>query len=1685
MPPSQHHQQSSQSLNVIALISGGKDSLYNLLHCIRNGHKVVALANLHPPLSTQISTSLNSDPKSASTSENDTSHPSNEKGETDKETEETAPDDIDSFMYQTIGWNIIPLYESALGIPLYRGEIQGGAVDAGRVYRDTDSASTSTFTSSRKEESESEEDETESLIPLLKRVMQAHPEANALCAGAILSTYQRTRIEDVAGRLGLVSLAWLWNYPFLPRPSGLSEYVSTTAEDPEAGLLSDMSAAHCSSVIIKVASGALDTSFLWGDVSSSDGSIRKKIVKGMKRFVSFDGGEDIRGAVVGEGGEYETLAVDGPGFLWKGRIVVEEGTREVVVGEGGVGYLRLKGAKVEVKSEEDRGDGVETGDVMRPAVLDAEFEGLLEGIESWGKETEEERKEVVRGGWIAPEPVQSVNGGLWTVSNITAPEAGSGAGEQMAAIAKKIGSILDTSVQDGVKPRTTADIVFTTVLLRSMADFPLMNSIYVSLFKKPNPPARATLACGDALPDGVNVMISMVVDLGQRAQRNGLHVQSRSYWAPANIGPYSQAMSVPLQGTERVVYIAGQIPLEPASMELVETGSIEPSWIETYSLRSILSLQHMWRIGTAMEVNWWLGVVAFFTGSDHLKTRAYLAWKLWQKMHDPDAQESEEDEESTLDAWDLKYGRRGHEQIKTITRHKLPDFDLVDSPGGVPGFLAVQVHELPKNSDIEWQGLGYQCHGVSLINTAAGAVDATTNENQQYSCIEIDKTADLKAQIQRVFEVYAAQPGTSHCIIYSSHPLPQDCCQAQIVPCKSVWGAEGRELAAGWPFHPHTTHFLTPDHDVLRAINTSLILYIHGAMASSTSQEDEGPSPNMIPPDSDLAASQDLRSLSRSPLPSRRNGSVHTRTRTSSDSGTEADDESTSLLKGLPVPPTRSRKGARPTWNGGGDHDLWLPGLQRWPSLARSTSRSSRRSSVGDNEAEILELKDKFKAKRRVEIIRRGFEAALLLSVGGVALGQESVRSLVWAWKKELFTYSVTVLGVYVVYPLNRHGRLRLSRFLSFEIPPTFDPAPLLYPVLIPVYVSLTLSNHSPSLILPNILLALASIPPSAIPMHDLIHGQRVLHWLLTLTPVIVSEQLTWGIIRPKPLSLRGLDSELLTLVFPLHQALIPTLDFLLSTSILPAELQLLTTALIDLFLFGISPQAEILKALLWLGSLCIFISCRQVLHWEVALARIPTWKFRRSPSASNSPMNILNLLDHRICQKLSRAGSSEDPTSDSDSPDGLTPTSRRIPHEFRERSPPESPVEAPTAEDSTRRQTSTIFEDDVLRSERVKTTPRGRRKRLMAPDVAPFLSLTVPQVQVRKWFYAGYVYLAVVGIIFGPVRKYVSERALEGAEPFGWALGYLLGNVSWFRFWVITSSLEYWIPIPPRVDPSLSTVFCHLGRAEHLRQGDFGEASTRLLIAAYCLVVLVIGIAIVIRLGTFAEVDTRRKVFHGTMVLMFLPTIYIDPAFCALAMALVLAVFLLLDLFRASQLPPIARPLTYFLEPYVDGRDYRGPVIVSHIFLLIGCAVPLWLSLADIPRTGDSPWKGWDVQTRDVSMVSGIICVGLGDAAASLVGRRFGRRKWFWGGGKSIEGSIAFAVAVTTGLLIAQGWLVLGQWPVSGQDGPKHFSWPVAVTKAVLAAGGASATEAVLTGCNDNVVVPIVLWLLVRGLGV
>ena len=681
----------------------------------------------------------------------------------------------------------------------------------------------------------------------------------------------------------------------------------------------------------------------------------------------------------------------------------------------------------------------------------------------------------------------------------------------------------------------------------------------------------------------------------------------------------------------------------------------------------------------------------------------------------------------------------------------------------------------------------------------------------------------------------------------------------------------------------------------------------------------------------------------------------------------------------------------------------------------------------------------------------------------------------------------------------------------SFPFTADFDPAPLIYPILFPILVVMSLGTECRHLILPNIILSLCSLPFRVVPFYDTLHGLSVTQWVITVIPLFISELPLPNEDYIRPLFLSDLNREILMSLFPLHQALVSILQFLTTTSLLSSEVQLLATGLINLLLFAKSPQGQILKALLWVGGTLVFFSCRHVCHWEVALARVPSWKFRRSRSVAGQSAALLKSLDRKLCQRLS-PDAMEQALSDSDyvpEEPFLARTQRAKAATWNDRSGALDPSENVGLDHSTAPEEGNnrtrgpppngqAIGDVPIRPNRVnsappKTTSRGRRKRTIGPELRSFMSLTVSQAKVRKWAYAIYVYAAIILIIMGPVRGYVGEFALAGNEPFGWAVGYLFGNVQWLRFWIVKNNLDHWARLPPRTDE----LSCHLGWMEHLRRDTFGEANTRLIISGYFLPILFVGLLLVIQLTAFVAVDTRRKVFHGMMAMMLLPTVYIDPAFTGLSLALILAIFLLVDLFRASQLPPISRPLTYFLLPYVDGRDHRGPVIVSHMFLLLGCGIPLWLSLAGSPRTGSAPWEGWEVLRRDVSMVSGVVCVGLGDAAASLVGRRYGRSKWFWGGGKSLEGSLAFTVVVTIGLVCARAWLVVGGWdskmlPVSSvllsfplQDPAMVRTWSVIVGKAMLAAAGSSFTEAVVTGGNDNVVVPLVLWLLVRGLDI
>jgi dolichol kinase len=82
------------------------------------------------------------------------------------------------------------------------------------------------------------------------------------------------------------------------------------------------------------------------------------------------------------------------------------------------------------------------------------------------------------------------------------------------------------------------------------------------------------------------------------------------------------------------------------------------------------------------------------------------------------------------------------------------------------------------------------------------------------------------------------------------------------------------------------------------------------------------------------------------------------------------------------------------------------------------------------------------------------------------------------------------------------------------------------------------------------------------------------------------------------------------------------------------------------------------------------------------------------------------------------------------------------------------------------------------------------------------------------------------------------------------------------------------------------------------------------------------------------------------------------------------------------------------------------------------------------------------------------------------------------------LEGSLAFAAAVTIGLVFGKVWLAMGWSRAMQQRSASDWIRDTILTfgKAGVCAAGASLNEAVLTGGNDNVIVPVILWVLVRG---
>ncbi|CEL59671.1 Diphthine--ammonia ligase OS=Schizosaccharomyces pombe (strain 972 / ATCC 24843) GN=mug71 PE=1 SV=1 [Rhizoctonia solani AG-1 IB] len=501
-------------MKFVALLSGGKDSCYNIVHCHANAHELVAAASLKPP----------------------------------------TEGEMDSFMYQTVGQDAIELVARALEVPLFRRTINGSAVEQGGEYGDRAGKAD-------RENEGVDGDETEDMFTLLSEVKDAYPDVQGVSVGAILSNYQRVRVDHVCQRLGLTPLCYLW-------------------QRDQRELMSEMIAAGVEAIIIKVAGIGLEERHLGKTLSQMEPTFHKL--------------NDQFGAhICGEGGEYETLTLDCPAF--KRRITIKE-TKAVVHSDHAfatVAYLQIKDAILEDKPQSIS---------IAPTIP-----LLLEEVATELELSVAERKE--RSSLEAHRLAE----GIARYPSCNFLPRGTPIEDEVISCFDMIKSFLANSDLN-LQPK---HIVNTVLLLSDMDLFPRVNKAYAQYFGT-SPPSRACVAVD--LPEGIRVRVSCIAynDDPTSSPRSGLHVQGISYWAPANVGPYSQAITVQNQ-----TFVSGQIGLIPARMDFPSPSS--------FSTEAALAFQHAERILDALRdgsTSVLQSVVIWVAGDDKLELGRH-AWNAY------------------------------------------------------------------------------------------------------------------------------------------------------------------------------------------------------------------------------------------------------------------------------------------------------------------------------------------------------------------------------------------------------------------------------------------------------------------------------------------------------------------------------------------------------------------------------------------------------------------------------------------------------------------------------------------------------------------------------------------------------------------------------------------------------------------------------------------------------------------------------------------------------------------------------------------------------------------------------------------------------------------------------------------------------------------------------------------------
>lgn len=460
-------------MKVVALVSGGKDSCFAMMRCIDYNHQIVALANLLPL--------------------------------------DDSVDELDSYMYQTVGHQIVVSYAECMGLPLFRRRIKGSTRHQDLGYKVTPG------------------DEVEDMFILLNEVKRQIPSVDAVSSGAIASDYQRLRVESVCSRLGLVSLAYMWR-------------------QDQTFLLEEMMRRGIVAITIKVAAmGLIPAKHLGKELSE----LQPYLLDLKERY-------GIN--VCGEGGEYETLTLDCPLFT-KARIVLDK--FQIILHSpdsiAPVGVLHPLAFHLEHKLkmnsytnlEEVQGTYEVHGDALQNCIVKCLSMNLNYDFDSIKKPYF----------CISASKKCMFSVGCWIQGSSKTTE------DMKEDLTIALAGIDLQLKKDSFE---WANVLYIHLYISDMKQFAVANETYVKFITEQKcymgVPSRSTIELPLFSAGLGNAYVEVLVS--KNRSKRVLHVQSISCWAPSCIGPYSQATL-----HKEILYMAGQLGLDPPTMSICSGGA--------------------------------------------------------------------------------------------------------------------------------------------------------------------------------------------------------------------------------------------------------------------------------------------------------------------------------------------------------------------------------------------------------------------------------------------------------------------------------------------------------------------------------------------------------------------------------------------------------------------------------------------------------------------------------------------------------------------------------------------------------------------------------------------------------------------------------------------------------------------------------------------------------------------------------------------------------------------------------------------------------------------------------------------------------------------------------------------------------------------------------------------------------